>query len=147
MSLPVTLRPARSEDLAFCRRIYYEAMRPTIERLFGWDQDRQDATFADQWLIDEVTLIVRDGSDIGWLQTAAVDGTIFLKQLYLDQPFQNLQIGTSVVQSVLVQAKRGGLAVTLGVVKDSPARRLYERLGFRPTHEDEHKIYMRCEPS
>jgi ribosomal protein S18 acetylase RimI-like enzyme len=37
--------------------------------------------------------------------------------------------------------------VTLGVVKTNPAKRLYERLGFRVTNEDERKLYMRREPS
>jgi GNAT superfamily N-acetyltransferase len=35
--------------------------------------------------------------------------------------------------------------ITLAVVEISPALRLYERLGFRVTHEDESKIYMRRE--
>jgi RimJ/RimL family protein N-acetyltransferase len=30
-------------------------------------------------------------------------------------------------------------------VKTNPARRLYERLGFRITHEDDRKFYMRRE--
>jgi hypothetical protein len=34
-------------------------------------------------------------------------------------------------------------ALTLGVVKTNPALGLYERLGFRITHEDERKFYMR----
>jgi hypothetical protein len=37
-------------------------------------------------------------------------------------------------------------AITLAVVKINPARRLYDRLGFRVTHEDQHKVYMRREP-
>ena len=37
-------------------------------------------------------------------------------------------------------------AVALAVVKINPARRLYERLGFRVTHEDQHKLYMRRDP-
>jgi ribosomal protein S18 acetylase RimI-like enzyme len=39
-----------------------------------------------------------------------------------------------------------GQAVTLGVVKTNPALRLYERLGFRVTHEDDRKFYMRRGP-
>jgi ribosomal protein S18 acetylase RimI-like enzyme len=143
MSPRVSLRPARPEDLDFCRRLYYEAMRPTIERLFGWDQGRQDETFARQWSVDEVTVIRHGEAEVGWLQTAGIDGAIFVKQIYLDPAAQNLQIGTSVLETVMAQAKRGGLAVTLGVVKGNPAQRLYERLGFAPTHEDTHKIYMR----
>jgi ribosomal protein S18 acetylase RimI-like enzyme len=37
-------------------------------------------------------------------------------------------------------------AVTLGVVKINPARRLYERLGFSVTREDHLKVHMRREP-
>jgi ribosomal protein S18 acetylase RimI-like enzyme len=36
-------------------------------------------------------------------------------------------------------------AITLAVVKINPARRLYDRLGFRVTPEDQHKVYMRRE--
>jgi ribosomal protein S18 acetylase RimI-like enzyme len=44
------------------------------------------------------------------------------------------------------EATRAGQAMTLGVVKSNPAKRLYERLGFNVTHEDERKFYMRREP-
>jgi len=36
--------------------------------------------------------------------------------------------------------------LVLSVVKINPARRLYERLGFRVTHEDRYTLYMRHEP-
>ena len=36
--------------------------------------------------------------------------------------------------------------MTLGVVKINPAKWLYDRLGFRITHEDDRKFYMRREP-
>ena len=142
----VTLRPALPADLPYCREVYYEAMRPTIERLFGWDAARQDARFERQWAVEEVAIILDGGADIGWMQTADADGAIFLKQIYVEAPSRNRQIGTHILWSVLDQAKRHGLAVTLGVMKDNPARRLYERLGFRPTHEDMRKIYLRCSP-
>jgi hypothetical protein len=32
------------------------------------------------------------------------------------------------------------------VVKINPALRLYERMGFRITHEDDRKLYMRRDP-
>jgi len=36
--------------------------------------------------------------------------------------------------------------VRLNVVKVNPARRLYERLGFRITNEDDRKFYMKLNP-
>ena len=47
---------------------------------------------------------------------------------------------------LIEEATHAQKAITLGVVKINPARRLYERLGFRVTHEDQHKVYMRREP-
>jgi len=55
-------------------------------------------------------------------------------------------IGSRVMRAVIDEAAYEGKAVTLGVMKINPARRLYERLGFSVTHEDQYKFYMRREP-
>ncbi len=142
----LTLRPARPTDLPYCRALYYEAMRPTIERLFGWDQARQDTTFERQWRLDEVLILVEEGRDIGWMQAAEADGAVFLKQLYVDTAHQSLGIGTQILSGLIDRAHARNLPVTLGVVKGNPALKLYERLGFRLTGEDTHKVYLRCDP-
>lgn len=142
---PITLRPAQAMDLPFCRRITHETMRWIIEQLFGWDEAQQVEKFAKQWNVDEVRIIMVATEGAGWLQTATVEDAVFLKQIYLDRPFQRQGIGTHVMQVVIEEAERQSKAVTLGVVKINPARRLYERLGFRITGEDEYKFYMRRE--
>ena len=55
-------------------------------------------------------------------------------------------LGGSFVRALIEEAGRTGRAVTLGVVNINPARRLYERLGVPPTHEDQYKFYTRREP-
>jgi len=141
----IALRPARAADLAFCRHVTHETMRCIIEQLFGWDEDQQVEKFARQWNVDEVRIITIAAKDAGWLQTAPVEDAVFLKQIYLDRPFQRQGIGTRVMHIVIEEARRQSKAVTLGVVKINPARRLYERLGFGTTGEDEYKFYMRRE--
>jgi ribosomal protein S18 acetylase RimI-like enzyme len=54
-------------------------------------------------------------------------------------------IGTEIINRLIEKAKQDGGPVTLGVVKTNPAGRLYERLGFRVSHEDDRKFYMRRE--
>ncbi len=142
---PIELRPAQTADFAFCRSVEYDTMRWIIEQLSGWDEAQHFETFAKKWEVDEVSIITVAGKDAGWLQTAAVDDAIFLKQIYLDQPFQRQGVGTGVIQIVVEEGRSQSKAVSLGVVKINPARRLYERLGFRTTHEDEYKFYMRRE--
>jgi len=142
---PIVLRPAQAADLPFCRRVQHETMRWIVEQLFGWDEAGQVDKFARQWSVDEVRIITVAGEDAGWLQTALVEDAVFLKQIYLDRPFQRQGTGARVMQIVIEEAKRQSKAVTLGVVKINPARRLYKRLGFRTTDEDEYKFYMRRE--
>ena len=62
---------------------------------------------------------------------------------FVDDALRRQGIGTEVVKGLIEEAARAGQALTLGVVKTNPALRLYERLGFRTTHEDERKFYMR----
>jgi ribosomal protein S18 acetylase RimI-like enzyme len=142
---PVALRSARPEDFAFCRRITHEGMRWIVERLFGWDEAQQAEKFASQWRLDEARIIMCADEDVGWLQTRPTEDSIFLCQLHLDTPFHGRGIGSRVMQIVIDEARRDSKAVTLEVVKINPARRLYERLGFRTTGEDEYKFHMRRE--
>jgi GNAT superfamily N-acetyltransferase len=141
----VVTRPAHPQDFAFCQRLYFEGMREIIETL-RMDMVRQHASFASQWQVTEVRIVTIADEDIGWMQTALADGAIFLGQLYLVGRFRRQGIGGRLVQALIAEAGQAGRAVTLGVVKVNPARRLYERLGFRITHEDQYKFYMRREP-
>ena len=63
--------------------------------------------------------------------------------MFVDGPFQRMGIGTEVMGRLIGEATAFNLAVRLNVVRINPARRLYERLGFRITHEDDRKFYMK----
>jgi RimJ/RimL family protein N-acetyltransferase len=141
----LTLRPAQLADFAFCQRTYLEPMRATIEKL-GLDEASHLANFARRWQVEQVRIVMMHGQVIGWLQTAATDDALFLAQLFVDTSFQRQGIGSRLMRILIEEAARENKAVTLGVVKTNPARRLYERLGFSVTHEDQYKFYMRRHP-
>lgn len=115
-------------------------------RDLGLEASKQAASLRQQWEPSEVRIICVDDVPAGWLQSRTEDGAIFLGQLFVDEPFQGRGIGSKVLTDLIEEAQAAGCAVTLGVVKSNPARRLYERLGFRITHEDERKFYMRRQP-
>lgn len=137
-------RPARVEDLAFCERLYFSGMAAIIEAL-KLDREKHMAGFREQWKRKEVEIITLDGDDAGWIQYRREPEGIFVAQVFVDSPYRNRGIGTQVMSRMIVEA--GEQAVTLAVVKINPAVKLYERLGFRTTHEDEHKLHMRRDPS
>jgi ribosomal protein S18 acetylase RimI-like enzyme len=105
----------------------------------------QAASFRRRWAPAEVRIIMRDGAAIGWLQAEALADALFLKQLFIEGASQRQGIGTAVMHRLIAEVDDTGRPMTLGVVKTNSARRLYERLGFRVTNEDERKFYMRRE--
>ena len=138
----IALRRARPEDFDYCARLYFEGMDRVIKEL-NQNIDAQVAGFRQRWDVGQVRIITLDGTDIGWLQSFAKDNALFLGQLFVDSALRGQGIGTEVVKGLIEEAARAGQPLTLGVVKTNLALRLYERLGFRATHEDERKFYMR----
>jgi len=57
----IALRAARPDDYRFAKQTYYETMRWIIERLFGWDEEREDRKFAEHFKLEEVRIITADG--------------------------------------------------------------------------------------
>src|SRR5579863_7617155 len=120
-------------------------MRWMIERLFGWDQAREEESFSRYFNLDEVRIITADGRDVGWVQDRMDGEAIYLCSLYVMPAFQRQGIGSWVLRTLLERATAQSKAVTLAVVIINPALHFYERHGFRITHEDQHKFYLRVD--
>jgi ribosomal protein S18 acetylase RimI-like enzyme len=132
------------EDFGFCLRLYLVGTA-NISRELRLDPAVLSENLRRRWKVAEVEIITCDGADVGWMQSAAQDGALFLGQIFVETAFQRRGIGTSVLDRLIARADRAAQPVTLGVVKSNPARALYERLGFRITHQDDRKFYMRRE--
>jgi len=122
-------------------------MRWLIERLFGWDEQREKEKFAAQFNVATSQIIVADEDDVGWIQTQVDEVTLWLQSLYVIPAMQQRGIGTEVLKRLIERAHGENKALTLSVVKINPALHLYERHGFRITYEDEHKFYLRLDPA
>jgi GNAT superfamily N-acetyltransferase len=83
---------------------------------------------------------------VGWIQEQVEDRTVNLGSFYVLPAMQGRGIGTKVLDILLTRAAHQSKAMTLAVVKINPARYFYEKRGFRITHEDQHKFYMRVDP-
>jgi len=140
--MPVVLRPALKQDFDYCRRLYFGEMQWIIDELH-LDPAAHEITFQQQWNATQVRILVVDGVDVGWVQTVTENDELFVAQMFVDRPFQRRGIGTEVMKWLIGEAARANQAVRLAVVKINPARRLYERLGFQVTHEDDRKFYMK----
>ncbi len=140
--VPIELRPALDHDFEYCRRLYFSEMRWIIEELH-LDRTAQETGLRQQWNSTQVRIVVLDGADVGWVQTIREQDELFVGQMFVEGRFQRKGIGTEVMKRLISEAAAFNLAVRLNVVSINPARRLYERLGFRVTHEGDRKCYMK----
>ena len=64
-------------------------------------------------------------------------------QFYIAREHQNLGTGTQVLRDLIAEARLKNKVVSLGVMKNNPARRLYEREGFKLVGENDYKFLMK----
>ena len=137
------LRPATDGGYAFLKHLHHTAMRDVVERTWGWDEADQDRMFDRGFKPQRCQVVVVDGRDAGQLVVDRRPDHLFLQTLYILPEFQGRGLGTAIIQDVLAEANRAGLPVALSVLRLNRARRLYERLGFVATSEDETHFHMR----
>jgi GNAT superfamily N-acetyltransferase len=143
--MKVVLREARPVDYGFARQLYRATMHDRIDEAFGWDEYRQDMSFAQQFVLREVRIITLKGKDVGWIQTRTAGPVLNLFQFYVAPEWQGRGIGSVVLKRLTAEAKRRRCVMALSVMKGSPAIRLYRQHGFRSLYADAYKIYMRQE--
>jgi catechol 2,3-dioxygenase-like lactoylglutathione lyase family enzyme/GNAT superfamily N-acetyltransferase len=137
----IQFRPARESDIPFLLALRERTMRPHLENAgMAWEHDAQLARVTAQF--EHASIIMIAGVDSGLLKLDKSRLPWELVQVQIDPAFQRKGHGESVIRTVLYDAKRAGAAVRLGVLKANPARRLYERLGFRVTSEDDEAYWM-----
>jgi ribosomal protein S18 acetylase RimI-like enzyme len=130
MARRVTLRQAEAKHYDFALQLYLPGMRPYMQELNVWDEQQQRASFAAQWKREEVQIISVDGNDVGWLQVAELPTEIRLQKFFVSPQYQRSGIGSEVLSKLLATWRSTGKKIVLKVLKNNPARRLYERLGF-----------------
>jgi ribosomal protein S18 acetylase RimI-like enzyme len=137
------LRPATRADQAFLYELHRAAVGSYVSAVWGWNEPDQRRRFA-RWLRSGGTDVVEvAGEPIGCLQVRDEGADVYLARIELMPAWQRRGLGTALVSGVVARAAARGRAVSLHVFGDNPARRLYERLGFRVMHDDGVRVAMR----
>jgi GNAT superfamily N-acetyltransferase len=137
------LRPANEGDRHFIEDVYFQTQRWLIERFFGWrGDDAEKAKFAEFYEPDETSIIVLNGEPIGWLAVRRTSAGFDLEHLYISPSHQSAGVGAFLIGELVREAGEAGVPLRAATAKINPARRLFERLGFVATGDDEYKIYL-----
>ena len=143
--LGVSYRPMTADDLPFVAALYASTRREEVART-GWPGEMQEAFlrqqheaqhshysihFADaEWLIVE-----REGAAIGRLYLREDPGRLHIIDISLIPQCRGRGIGGAILRDILALARASGRGVSIQVEKFNPARRLYDRLGFRAVED------------
>lgn len=127
-----TLRALHDADRDWMWPCQRDTFRPYVEPLFGWDEDEALFFFEKSWRQRQVVMV--EDQPAGWLELAAEANWLFLKDIGLLPDYRNQGLGTRIIEDVFAHADAQGMTVELQVLVTNPAIRLYERLGFVPSH-------------
>jgi len=141
MSAPFTLRPSTASDADWMVDLRAIVMRPDLERVDRWDPNRVRERFLNAFDPAQTSVILIDGSPVGLIAVRKEADAVWIEHFYLDPNHQGLGIGGRVLAQVMA-SNQSHLPFRLNVLLGSPARRLYERHGFRFESQDEIDVYL-----
>lgn len=139
----IALRACREEDRLFVWEVRRLALREYVAATWGWDEAAQREKFEQRFTPSGHQIIVADGVDVGLLQVVDEGTHLVVGKIELLPAFQRKGVGTVLMTRILAQAQSRGVPVRLQVLRaNTPARRLYERLGFILSGETETHFQM-----
>jgi ribosomal protein S18 acetylase RimI-like enzyme len=147
------LRPAAPGDRAFLVDLYAAVREPELahvpwddatRRTFVEHQFRaQDAHYRQHYPGARLDVIEVDGEPAGRLYVHRGPRDIRIMDIALAPEFRGRAIGSGLLRRLISEAGATGRTLSIHVEVNNPARRLYERLGFRPAGE--HGVYLLLE--
>jgi len=154
--MKVQLRPALPEDRDFLFRLYASTRMEEI-RSFGWSAAQQEAFLRmqfnaqQQWYqatysTAENQIIEIDHEPIGRMMVQRDSGTWRLLDISLLPEHRGQGIGGELIRNLIKECGTAGAMLQLQVVNTNPAQRLYARLGFIKTGQDQIYTQMELQP-
>ncbi len=124
--------------------LHHEAYRGRVEELWGWDDAQQldfarhefDTAYHGQFII------MVDGVDAGYLSFNWEEGALYLSNLVLSAGVRGRGLGEAILRDLQGVAATRGAGMRLQTFINNPARKLYERLGFKLVEENANKHFV-----
>ena len=140
------LRPATAADVETIADLRAVVMRPDLERLGRFNEDRVRQWFREAFDPAHTQVITVDGTFAGCFTMRPDGDERWLEHFLLVPEVQGNGVGTAVLRTVLERCDGDKVRVRLRVLQGSPARRLYERHGFTFASEDPVDVFLVREP-
>ncbi|MCL7422059.1 MAG: GNAT family N-acetyltransferase [Methylobacter sp.] len=119
------LRPATSDDYAYCYRLTKRNMYDLFCKHWGgW----VPAEFRKGFSVENISMVIIAGKRAGYLSVIKEPTSLYIDNIQLSPAWQGRGIGAQLLKRLL--ADHSDVSVRLTTFEDNPAKRLYERMGF-----------------
>jgi GNAT superfamily N-acetyltransferase len=142
-TIAYSLRAATAADAAFIYALRVAGLKEYVGQTWGWDETVEAARFQKRFDPADYQLVEVGGRDVGAVAVEWRDMEVFLADIEIVPEWQRCGLGTAIITTILAEARQRKLPASLQVLKVNPARRLYERLGFRVVEETQTHVLMR----
>ena len=150
------LRLSRPEDREFLFRLYFSTREHEF-RAFGWPPAQQEAFlrmqfnaqqqwYAASYSSAENQIIEQDDKPIGRILVQRGPDLWRLLDISLLPEHRGHGIGGELIRALIKECAASGAVLQLQVLNTNPAQRLYSRLGFVKTGEDQIYTQMELRP-
>ena len=154
--MTITLRPVEDDDMEFLYRVYASTREEELAQV-DWDDEKkaaflrmqfaaQHAYYTENYRHRQFQVILHDGQPAGRLFIDWRPDEIRIMDIALLPAHRRQGIGSYLLRSILDEGRRRGLPVTIHVESFNPAKRLYQRLGFRQIAESDVYQLMKWSP-
>ena len=142
MKAEISFKRAEFPDRSFLLALRKSSMNEHLHAAGLKLNDQQHLQRIDEFF-DESFLIKYNDKNIGLIKLGMLPDRLHIRQLQIMPEFHNVGIGSKVVALVKQKALERGLPVTLNVLLENPAKRLYEREGFITEGQTDLEYQMR----
>jgi len=154
--MTISLRPFRLDDQEFLYQLYASTRLHEIAG-FGWPAAQQEMFLRMQFNAQyrsyeaaygqaEHRIVEQDGKPVGRIMVQWQKDFALLVDIALLAEHRGRAIGGGLLSDLIQQCARKRVPLRLQVLKTNPALRLYRRLGFTTTAEDQMYIQMERQP-
>ena len=151
----MTRRPETDDDTAFLLALYGSTREqelalvdwsPEAKRAFvGMQFDAQRTHYRREYPNARFEIIEHGGVPIGRLYVDERPAEIRVMDITIAPQARNQGIGRALLLEILANGRETGRTVSIHVEHQNPARRLYDRLGFRPVGGSSNSVYVLLE--
>jgi len=137
--MSLILKKATRSDKSYLLQLRKLTMTEHLERVGRLYSDAQHLARIDMHY-EFANIIYYKNDKVGTIKYVNQDKVIEILQIQIHPKFQGKGLGGAVIQNILNLANTK--PVKLSVLKGNPAKKLYERLGFKVINENHQEWFM-----